>query len=125
MSGLVRRPVVEEKTNKFLMYFRKSKKKITYIIKSEEGLFTNCLVVLVYIIIIFAIPLAIYAAFVWSLLQVNIIRADIYAPVFNMNDVFSSSSYNFWLDDLDEAWLFYLMGGLSLLFIVIGYAELI
>ena len=107
------------------MYFRKSKKKITYIIKSEEGLFTNCLVVLVYIIIIFAIPLAIYAAFVWSLLQVNIIRADIYAPVFNMNDVFSSSSYNFWLDDLDEAWLFYLMGGLSLLFIVIGYAELI
>ena len=88
-------------------------------------MFTNCLVVIVYVLIILVIPLSIYVAFVWSLLQVNVIRSDIYSPVFSLNDVFSSSSYSFWLNDLDEAWLFYLISSLSLLFIITGFAELI
>jgi hypothetical protein len=75
--------------------------------------------------LVFSIPILIYIAFIWSFLQINIIRNDIYAPIYSLNDVFNSSSYDFWLDSPDIQYVFYIVGATTVLFIITGLLELI
>jgi hypothetical protein len=92
---------------------------------SEGGIFPNLVSVLIYIAIVISIPLLIFLAIIWSLLQINLINTDIYATNFNIRDVFNPSKDEFWLDSLPQTWIFYTILGLSILFILVGLIELI
>jgi hypothetical protein len=94
-------------------------------IRGENGIITNRVIVLIYLLMLFFILMLIYIVFIWSILQINLIRDDIYAPVYNFNDVFNSSSYDFWLDSPDIQYVFYTMGVTTILFIITGLLELI
>jgi len=125
VTGVVRKHV-ERRRGKFSFRFvRNLMDTVYYFMMSDEGVFRNAFVVFVYLIIILAIPLVIYISVIWSLLQINYVKSDIYDRVFTLADVFNSSSYDFWLGELELRWLFYIMGALAILFIIIGMIELI
>jgi hypothetical protein len=90
---------------------------------SEGGIFPNLVSVLIYIAIVISIPLLIFLAIIWSLLQINEIDTDIYAINFNMSDVFNPSKDKFWLDSLPQTWIFYTILGISILFVLAGLIE--
>ena len=80
----------------------------------------NVLVVLANLAAVNLIPLLFYIAVIWSLLQINVINSDVYAPVYQLSDIFNSSYYSFWLSDISGKGLFYTLGALCLLFVIFG-----
>ena len=75
--------------------------------------------------IIIGIPLFIMLAVTWSLIQIDTINQDIYAYAFKFRDIFYSSSYSFWYDQMTGKAYFFTMFGLGCFFFVSGLAELI
>jgi len=126
VAGIVRKPIEDEEKSKWnLGFVKRFMNTMQYYLMSDEGLFRNMMVVIVYLIAVLAIPLLLYFAVVWSLMQINYIRSDIYESVYTIEDVFFSSSYDFWFDDLQLKELFYAMAALTFLFIIVGIVELI
>lgn len=64
-------------------------------------------------------------AVTWSLIQIKTVNEDIYAQTFTINDIFNSSSYNFWLDSVIGQTYFYIIAGFCCLSSLIGLIELI
>ena len=96
-----------------------------YFLFSQEGVVTNCLIVLIHIIIILGIPYWYLLAFTWWLLQIGVINQDIYSIVFTIDDLFNPSSYEFWFSSLNGKVLFYILFGLWAWFFLTGLIELI
>lgn len=72
-----------------------------------DGIITNLVVVIVHLLLLFLVPFIICIAQLWSLLQVGLINSGAYNTVFDIGDVFNSSSYDFWLDHLAGRGFFY------------------
>jgi hypothetical protein len=125
VSGLTKAVKKQRENNKRCESVRSFYENVKNILWSEQGVITNWAIVLLYLILVFSIPILIYIAFIWSFLQINIIRDDIYAPIYSLNDVFNSSSYDFWLDSPDIQYVFYIFGATTVLFIITGLLELI
>ena len=83
------------------------------------------LIVLIHMMIIIGIPFLILLAITWSLIQIGTMNQDIFAKVFTINDIFQSNSYNFWLDNLNGKFYFYIISGLWWLFFITGLIELV
>ena len=127
--GLVRMPIEDEDENEDKKikesWFSKLIRNTSSLFTDEKGLTLNALSVILSLLIIFGIPLLFFLAVTWSLLQIDIINGDIYDPVYDMNDFFSSSYYSFWWSHISYGWVLYIFGGLSIIFIIIGLAELV
>ena len=82
-------------------------------------------VVLVHILIILGIPYCILLATIWWLLQIGKIDQDIYAVVFDINDVFYSSSYALWITSISYKLVLYIIFCVCSLFFISGLIELI
>ena len=80
---------------------------------------------LLYLFILTAVPFLLLVAFVWSLLEVNVIRTNIYDPVFELSDAFNSSGYESWLNNMEKSWIFYTMITLCAVYMFFGLLELI
>ena len=96
-----------------------------YFLFSSEGLLTNFLIVLIHLLLLLLVPMGIFFALVWSLLQIDNVNEDIYEKTFDITDVFNASSYAFWVNNLNGQLLFYIMGGLCGFFFLSGLIELI
>jgi hypothetical protein len=123
-SKLVRNPFDLDGTKRKFSWWKRFLFFLNKWIFTKHGFLSNALYVLIYLIIMLSIPLFIYVVFIWSLIQVNVIRSDIYAPVFTFRDVFHSSGYDVWINDLEEVWLFYSSGALWTIYIIFGFTEL-
>jgi hypothetical protein len=89
----------------------------------DKGILWNLFTILVNLIGIIAIPLLYTLAFIWSLQQMGVINSDIYAPVFHIDAVFTSSSDAFWIEYLDYNILLYVICALDVIFIITGILE--
>ena len=123
--GIIRIPKESKARKRNVGFFRKLRNKIMNFLFSSEGVITNLLVVIIHFILLVGVPLLIFLALTWSLIQINTINQDIYAMVFNFLDIFNASTYEFWLDDVSGILLFYIMGGLCGMFFLSGLIELL
>lgn len=123
VSGLARTPINFERTDH--KWYNRIYKAVYNFFFSEGGIVSNLANVLIFLIIIVSIPLLIFLAIIWSLLQINEIDSYIYATNFNMSDVFSPSKENYWFDSLPQTWILYTIMGLSILFVLVGLFELV
>ena len=125
LNDIVRVPKnkMQEESNSKL--FKNFWRRFNYFMLSKEGLITNFFIVIIHLLIIAGIPLLILLAVAWSLIQINTINQNIFTYVFRFSDIFNSSSYNFWFDDLTGKIYFYIVSGLWCLFFMIGLIELI
>jgi hypothetical protein len=126
ISGIVMKPtsITEEISspwnfigNKFL--------RIRLYLFGNKGFLGNLLFILVYLILIIAIPLLYTFATIWSLQQINIMNSDIYAPVYTLDNVFLSSSDEFWLTHLDFNEFLYALFGMNVIFVITGILEFV
>ena len=124
LLDVVRIPKVD-KNNYRIGWMKTLKRKLNYFLFSSEGIITNLLIVLIHLLIIIGVPFLILLAVTWSLIQISTINQDIYAYVFTFDDIFNSSSYNFWLDNLTGQFYFYIVWGLCCMFFITGLIELI
>ena len=123
--GVVRIPKDLNTKNQKVGVATKIKNRVFHILFSEEGVITNWLVVAIHILLILGIPYCLLLATLYGLLQIGKIDQDIYAVVFDINDVFYSSSYDFWLNSLHEKVVFYVIFGLCSWFFLCGFIEVI
>ena len=123
--GMVRIPKDMNTKGKKVGLITRIQNKVFHILFSEEGVITNCLVVVIHILIILGIPYCFLLATVWSLLQIGKINQDIYAVVFDINDVFYSSSYDLWLNSMSQKIALYVIAGLWTWFFLCGLIEVI
>ena len=123
--GIIRIPKESKARKRNVGFFRKLNNKIMNFLFSSEGVITNLLVVIVHFILLVGVPLLIFLALTWSLIQINTINSDIYAMVFNFLDIFNASSFEFWLTNMSGILLFYVMGGLCGMFFLSGLLELL
>ena len=124
LLDVVRIPRSDKNNNK-IEWLKSIKRRIFYFLFSKEGIITNLLIVLIHLFIIIGIPFLVLLAITWSLIQIGTINQDIYATVFKFEDIFNSSSFNFWLDDLTGKSIFYGVAALWSLFFLTGLIELI
>ena len=125
LPDVVRIPKKMKYKTSYMNWLRKFRRRLTYFLLSEEGLITNILVVLIHLLIIVGVPFLILLAVTWSLIQIKTINEDINADIFTINDIFNSSSYNFWLDSMYGQNFFYIISGICWLFFLTGLIELI
>ncbi|CAI2372474.1 unnamed protein product [Moneuplotes crassus] len=92
---------------------------------SRASLGRNLFQVIFSLAFLFGVPLTFLFCVIWSLQQFNKIESDIYAPNFDIIDIFYASSTDNWFDHLGLYWVFYLFLSLGILFIVTGLAEMI
>lgn len=126
VSELVRRPASETKAG--TSWFSRSYASLAAFLRSMRTKGWNLLIVvsdLSHPLTLLGIPLLLCLALVWSLMQIDDINQDIYAPTFDIDSVFNSSSYKFWIDNLSGVWVFFSLGILSLVFILSGLCELV
>ena len=123
LEDIVRNP---KSINSKSMRFLKANifKFLNFVIR-EEGLLTNLFFVIVHLIFIVGVPLLMFMAITWSLIQIGQVNQDIDTYVFRLNDMYNSSSYNFWFDHLTAKAYFFVIFSLWLFFIVTGLMELI
>lgn len=110
---------------KTLVFFQNIYKNLKHQMFGDDGILWNLVFVLVNLAGIIAVPLMYLLACIWSLQQIGVINPDIYAPIFTINDVFMSSSYEFWIRYLDYSGIFYIICLLGILFCVTGILEFI
>ena len=125
ISGLVRRPSEKSFMMRNFPKIYNVYKKACALLFNIDGIMYNVLVVLTNLVAVSLIPLLFYIAVIWSLLQINVINSDVYAPVFELSDIFNSSYYSFWLSDMSAKGIFYTLGALCLLFVFFGLIELV
>ena len=123
--GIIRIPKESKARKRNVGFFRKLNIKIMNFLFSSEGVITNLLVVIVHFILLVGVPLLIFLALTWSLLQIKTIDQDINKVVFNFLDIFNASSFDFWLNNMSGILIFYIMGGLCGMFFVSGLIELL
>jgi len=123
--GIIRIPKESKARKRNIGMCRKIKNKIMYFLFSSEGVLTNFFIVVVHLLLLLLVPLGIFFAITWSLLQVDNIEEDVYKYSFGITDVFYASSYDFWINHLSGILLWYIMGGLCGLFFISGLIELI
>jgi hypothetical protein len=101
VPGLVKRPMIKNRQNRGIMFFLNIWANIKGAIFGTEGVISNLLTVIAFMLILFIIPLLLMLAVTWSLLQIEIINSDIFKEVHTISDVFFGSSYRGWYSDLD------------------------
>ena len=124
-EGIVRIPKDLESQSKKVGIVAKIKNKIMYFLFSDEGVVTNCCIVLVHFLIILGIPYLFLLAITRGLLQIGVINQDIYAQVYTIDDVFNPSSYDFWFNSLNGQIIFIVLFALTGWFFLTGLIELI
>ena len=124
-EGIVRIPKDLEAKSKQVGTIARMKNRTIYFLFSQEGVVTNCLIVLIHVIIILGIPYWYLLAITWCLLQIGIINQDIYAQVYTLDDVFNPSSYDFWFNSLNGQVIFLVLFALTGWFFFTGLIELI
>lgn len=125
IPGIVRIPKESKARKRQIGLMRKIKSRIMYFLFSSEGLLTNLSVVIVHLILLLSVPLLFLLAITWCLLQINNINEDIYDVTPNIFDVFSPSSYNFWLGDLQGKTVWFVLAGMCGFFFLSGLIELL
>ena len=125
IPGIVRIPKDFEQKSKKMDIVRKAKNKIFTLLFSEEGIITNCIVVIAHMIIILGIPFWYLVLATWSLLQIGLINQDIYAVTFTINSFYNSSSYDFWYNSLSNKLIFIIVLWLCGWFFIVGLTELL
>ena len=90
----------------------------------RKGIITNFIIVLLHLIMIFGVPYLIMALTVWCLQQVNLIHQNIYERVYDVDDIIYPSYYDYWFDDLAVKPIFWIMFGMSALYIIFVLIEL-
>jgi len=105
---------------KLLVNFRVS----TEII-GPNGILTNLVTVTSHLIFLMIVPSILCLALLWSLLQISQIKSGVYSSVFDLGDVFMSSSYEFWYDRMEGKGYFKCLLILGVLFFSTGLIELI
>jgi len=123
ISGIVRQK--EQRSHLTAVFRWIDKQIVSKYFRSDTGIVINFFSVFLYLVVLTAIPLLLLVAFVWSLLEVNVIRANIYEQVFTLNNAFNSSGYEFWLNNMEKAWVFYAMIILCAVYMFFGLLELI
>jgi hypothetical protein len=118
------RPIFKlTKWKKLVFSFKNIYSKFERFLFSDEGILWNLFTILVYLFGIIAIPLLYTLAFIWSLQQIGLINSDIYAPVFVISDIITSSSDEFWIESLDYNIFLYVICVLNVIFIITGILE--
>ena len=123
--GIIRIPKESKARKRQTGSLKKLRNKLMNFLFSSEGVITNLLVVIIHFILLVGVPLLIFIAVTWSLIQINTINSDIHAVVFNFFDIFYPSTYDFWLNDLSGILIFYVLSGLCGMFFLSGLLELL
>ncbi|CAI2361318.1 unnamed protein product [Moneuplotes crassus] len=124
VRGLIRREVKEDLIDGFTGSAKRVYTKVSKQI-SLSTIIRTFVRMLMTLIVLFSIPLLLIINFAWSILQINYVRSDIYAPTFGFEDLFFPSSTEFWLDHLNFKWAFYTYIGIGIIFVFIGILEFI
>ena len=91
----------------------------------QYGIIVNLAVSISHMMFIIWIPYLLLLAIIWSILEVGVVPQDIYEVILNIQDVFESSSYNFWYSSLRSKSLFLATFALWIWFFIVGLVELI
>ena len=110
VPGIVRAPqvLVKSKFDKIFGGFKRLFASFMQWMFSETGAIKSSKDAFICMVVIIMFPFCLVIALTWSLIQINTINSNIYAPVFDIYDIFYSSSYVFWLDEIEfrEVWLY-------------------
>jgi hypothetical protein len=111
VPGISRAPevLVKSRFDKFFGRFKDKFKRFVKWMRSDTGAIKGFKDALICMIVIILFPLVLLMAISWSFMQINTINENIYAPVYDIYDLFYSSSYEFWLDDIEfrEVWIYF------------------
>ena len=108
-----------------LMNLKKIAKKSISFLSWKSGFLVNFFTVMTYLIIVFGIPLAALLLVIWSIQLVMIIDNDINKPIFNLMDIFNSSSTYYWREELQYIYFYYLTWVGGIIYAIFGLLELI